>query len=85
MQEAGDVAEGAEEDVDEGVGGAEAGFDPDCRRGLVGREGGEGRGRGGSTGDWGEEDGEESEEDVAGAHCCWGLLLVVEGWMGWRG
>ena len=29
VEEAGDVAEGAEEDVDEGVGGADAGFDPD--------------------------------------------------------
>lgn len=29
VQEAGDVAEGAEEDVDEAVGGADAGFDPD--------------------------------------------------------
>ena len=29
VQEAGEVAEEAEEDVDEGVGGAEAAFDPD--------------------------------------------------------
>ena len=29
VEEAGDVAEGAEEDVDEAVGGADAGFDPD--------------------------------------------------------
>ena len=29
VEEAGDVAEGAEEDVDETVGGADAGFDPD--------------------------------------------------------
>ena len=29
VKEAGDVAEGAEEDVDEAVGGADAGFDPD--------------------------------------------------------
>ena len=28
VEEAGDVAECGEEDVDEGVGGAEAGFDP---------------------------------------------------------
>lgn len=30
VQQAGDEAEGAEEDVDQGVGGAEAGFDPYC-------------------------------------------------------
>ena len=29
VEETGDVAEGAEEDVDEAVGGADAGFDPD--------------------------------------------------------
>lgn len=38
MEEAGDVAEGAEEDVDEAVGGADAGFDPD---GYGGEEDGE--------------------------------------------
>ena len=48
VEEAGNVAKGTEEDVDEAVGGADAGFDPDC--------------------DWGEEDGEEAEEDVAAAH-----------------
>lgn len=38
VEEAGDVAEGAEEDVDEAVGGANAGFDPD---GYGGEEDGE--------------------------------------------
>jgi hypothetical protein len=51
VQEAGDEAQHAEEDVDEGVGGAEAGFDPDwCLWlvGVVGTEGDEGvPGRGG--------------------------------------
>ena len=49
VKEARDVAEGAEEDVDETVGGADAGFDPD--------------------GDWGEEDSEKAEADVAATHC----------------
>lgn len=30
VEEAGDEAEAAESNVDEGVGGADAGFDPDC-------------------------------------------------------
>ena len=38
VEEAGDVAEGTEEDVDEAVGGADAGFDPD---GYGGEEDGE--------------------------------------------
>ena len=38
VEEAGDVAEGAKEDVDEAVGGADAGFDPD---GYGGEEDGE--------------------------------------------
>ena len=33
VQEAGNVAEGAEQDVDEAVGGADAGFDPNGDRG----------------------------------------------------
>ena len=53
MDQARNVAETAEGEVDERVGGAEAGFDPD----------GDGR----------EEDGEEGEENVGGAHfgCRW--------------
>ena len=36
VEEAGDEAEAAEGDVDQAVGGADAGFDPDCaRRRLV--------------------------------------------------
>lgn len=44
VQQAGEPAEYAEQDVDDRVGGADATFDPDS--------------------DWGEEDGDEAEEDV---------------------
>ena len=35
VQQAGNVAEGAEEDVDQGVGGADARFDPNCKRTMI--------------------------------------------------
>lgn len=50
VNEAGDVGETAEEDVDERIGAAETALYPD--------------------GQWGEENGEESEEEVGGTHCC---------------
>lgn len=50
VNEAGDVGETAEEDVDERIGAAETALDPD--------------------GQWGEENGEESEEEVGGTHYC---------------
>ena len=57
VQQPRDVAEHAEEDVDEGVGGADAGFDPDwfCVLTCYGVE----------------EDGEEGKEAVGGAHLAW--------------
>lgn len=48
MDQARHETQAAEREVDERVGGADAGFDPD--------------------GDGGEEDGEEGEEEVGGAH-----------------
>ena len=44
VEEAREVAEGAEGEVDEGVGGAETDFDPDCREGMLATK--EGRGEG---------------------------------------
>jgi hypothetical protein len=35
MDEAGDIAEAAEGDIDEGVSGTEADFDPYCWRGML--------------------------------------------------
>ena len=42
MDKAGDVAEAAEGDIDEGVGGAEADFDPYCWSGMLAKRGGPG-------------------------------------------
>lgn len=61
VDQAGDEAQTAEREVDERVGGADAGFDPDC--------------------DLGEEDGEEGEEEVGGAHFVGGS----GGGLGWVG
>lgn len=54
VQEAGEETEAGEEDVDEGVGAADAGFDPDCwvfESVLVGW--GRSQGEGGPEGCWG--------------------------------
>ena len=71
VDQAGQVAEAAEQDVDEAVAGAEAGFDPDCGESVSGSvcdSARSGRGDGVLTGDGWEEDGDEAEEDVCGRH-----------------
>ena len=49
VQQARDEAEHAEADVDEGVGGTDAAFDPDCEDVLARFQSGDGDGDGGTT------------------------------------
>jgi len=73
VEEAWEVAEDAEEDIDERVGGAEAGFDPnyigllviECSDVVVSCF---------TCNGW-EEDGDEAQEDIAARHC--GFVVAV--------
>ena len=86
-------AEETERDVDDAVSGADAAFYPDCVsrctlagwvKLVVGDLAGWRRGWG--TGDWGEEEREESEEAVGRAHgvCMYGDAGKGELFWGWR-
>jgi hypothetical protein len=67
VDEAGDVAEAAEGDIDEGVGAAEAYFDPYCWSGMLATWWSRQRNRERTCDRW-EEDGDKSEEDVTAGH-----------------